>query len=775
MAFEPFLSCVFKRFSHSFQFILPSVKPQSFEIFIFSGMKLLRVYFEGCCHGRLDAIYSAIQRASSKSSGSSSAQTDAFANVDLLLIGGDFQSIRTHSDLSCIAVPPKYKSDVANGDFAAYFDGKKKAPVLTIFIGGNHEASNYLQELYYGGWVAPNIYYLGKSGAVIYKNKLRIAGVSGIYNEPHYKSPYYERVPFGMSEMRSVYHVRNYEMAKLELLSHSLKPGSTAGEANVPFSLFDSMGSIESLGNAKIPPPIDIFMSHDWPAGIEQHGNVYKLISMKPFFKDDIRKGELGSPAGMRLLKKLKPKQWLSAHLHVGFEAEVDHKKVLQEEKEQEKAVIKPEIVENEDEIVLDDLEDDLEGETKTNKDEVNSKDGKQESIPQVATNEDEIVLDDLDTELEKDNNNNEDEIDINLSAKVESKSDLVAKSITADVKQESAILGVTKFLALDKCLPKRKFVEQVPVKPNHNYLISTFNDESSDSSDSEPHVGKKRPRTPSIESIDDDSPPIPRSQRSLLMYDPEWLAIVKTMNPYFPIKGQHLPDQYDPLPVHPVTGDLITTSITSPSPDGSLSSLDQNRIWVRDNIISKRSLAIPNYDFFFPTPKEHNNKKKTASPTDENNTVESSVSESWKDYIDPDSKLLKQADSVPIVENPQTIYFCSLLSISNVVRELADAKIPDAPKKVPPQAKWDPNGYNQGGHGRGGFKNRGGNRGNNKNRGGRNYHTQPNFERSADIPSLPPKPQSVAQQPAASSLAKTEISQAKDIIPQYAAESESE
>jgi len=33
---------------------------------------------------------------------------------------------------------------------------------LTIFIGGNHEASNYLQELPYGGWVAPNIYYLGE-------------------------------------------------------------------------------------------------------------------------------------------------------------------------------------------------------------------------------------------------------------------------------------------------------------------------------------------------------------------------------------------------------------------------------------------------------------------------------------------------------------------------------------------------------------------------------------------------------------------------------------
>lgn len=43
-----------------------------------------------------------------------------------------------------------------------YYSGEKKAPVLTVFIGGNHEASNHLQELPYGGWVAPNIYYLGR-------------------------------------------------------------------------------------------------------------------------------------------------------------------------------------------------------------------------------------------------------------------------------------------------------------------------------------------------------------------------------------------------------------------------------------------------------------------------------------------------------------------------------------------------------------------------------------------------------------------------------------
>lgn len=39
------------------------------------------------------------------------------------------------------------------GSFFKYFESKK-APILTIFIGGNHEAVNYMRDLYFGGWVA---------------------------------------------------------------------------------------------------------------------------------------------------------------------------------------------------------------------------------------------------------------------------------------------------------------------------------------------------------------------------------------------------------------------------------------------------------------------------------------------------------------------------------------------------------------------------------------------------------------------------------------------
>ena len=53
-------------------------------------------------------------------------------------------------------------------------------------VGGNHEAANHLWELYHGGWVAPNITYLGAAGVVNFGG-VRIAGLSGIFNPRHYK------------------------------------------------------------------------------------------------------------------------------------------------------------------------------------------------------------------------------------------------------------------------------------------------------------------------------------------------------------------------------------------------------------------------------------------------------------------------------------------------------------------------------------------------------------------------------------------------------------
>lgn len=98
--------------------------------------------------------------------------------------------------METLACPPKFKH---MGDFHKYYNKEIPVPVLTIFIGGNHEASVFLRDLYYGGWVAPNIYYLGSSGSVLIRKGTyftRISGVSGIEKPYDYRRGYFEHHPF---------------------------------------------------------------------------------------------------------------------------------------------------------------------------------------------------------------------------------------------------------------------------------------------------------------------------------------------------------------------------------------------------------------------------------------------------------------------------------------------------------------------------------------------------------------------------------------------------
>ena len=257
------------------------------------------VGIQGCSHGELDSIYEALEIYRDQKL----KEADPNSAIDVLLCCGDVQTLRNVDDYHALAVPQKYK---AMGDFHQYYSGAKVAPILTIMIGGNHESSNYLQELYYGGWVAPNIYYLGAAGVVNLckwsadRTKiltLRIAGISGIYKSHDYKLGRFEAPPYNNSELRSVYHTRHFEVERLRAVSSSNYANN----------------------------PIDIMISHDWPRGIEQHGDVNKLIQQKPFFKQEIESNSLGSMANEALLQALKPRFWFAAHLHVKFEATVHH------------------------------------------------------------------------------------------------------------------------------------------------------------------------------------------------------------------------------------------------------------------------------------------------------------------------------------------------------------------------------------------------------------------------------------------------------------------
>jgi lariat debranching enzyme len=169
--------------------------------------------------------------------------------------------------------------------------------MLTIVIGGNHEASHHMRELNFGGWLAPNLYYLGAAGAVNLKPNfaklekeigklpegteansiMRILGISGIF-KPYSFFQDHPLLPFNKDTKRSCYHVRQLEI----LRSLMLKSGAKERK-------------------------FDICIGHDWPRGAHKYGNYQKLIKVKPFFEKDIRSGRFGNPASTLVLNTLKP------------------------------------------------------------------------------------------------------------------------------------------------------------------------------------------------------------------------------------------------------------------------------------------------------------------------------------------------------------------------------------------------------------------------------------------------------------------------------------
>ena len=215
-------------------------------------MATINIAVAGCGHGELDAYYRMCDIFEKKGK-----------KIDLLIIAGDFQATRNQEDLGCMKSPAKYhrmvRLDILRDlqvDFYKYYNGERTAPILTIYIGGNHEAVNYHREVHYGGWVAPNMYYLGCSNVLRYKG-LRIGALSGIWKAEDYDRGYYETVPFQMQNGRfdprmvSSFHYRRLEL--LKLLAY--------------------------------PSPLDIMISHDWPSRIVTYGDVQQILRRKPDFQ----------------------------------------------------------------------------------------------------------------------------------------------------------------------------------------------------------------------------------------------------------------------------------------------------------------------------------------------------------------------------------------------------------------------------------------------------------------------------------------------------------
>jgi lariat debranching enzyme len=344
-------------------------------------------YFVRCSsaqgHGMLDDIYSSVEHA---------ARLKNWPSVDLVIICGDFQAVRNADDLNTMSCPPKYR---VIGDFHKYYSGEKLAPYLTVFIGGNHEAASHMRELYYGGWAAPNIYYMGAAN-VLRLGSIRIAGLSGIWKGFDYRKPHYERLPFTDNAIRSFYHVRELDVRKL----------------------------------LQIRTQIDVGLSHDWPQGMEWLGDHRELFRQKSFFQEDAKSGRLGSPAALYLIDWLRPAYWFSAHMHVKYPAVKTFESKVHDDSEAATA--------------------------------------NESAGPVTVKNDEEIDLG-LDDDLSPDPTGNPPEEKPSVPEDVRS---LLPESFSApkapkalphpkDIANTS-----TKFLALDKLLPNRDFLQLTEVEP---------------------------------------------------------------------------------------------------------------------------------------------------------------------------------------------------------------------------------------------------------------------------------------------------------------------
>ena len=155
-----------------------------------------------------------------------------------------------------------------------YYSKKLVASHLTLFIGGNHEVSQYLSENYNGALLCPNIYFMGYSNVFhIAKGcyRLSIGGFSGIYQQDMFNKLYAE-FPITNHKINTENKIRDHEIAKLFMIDKE----------------------------------IDIFMSHDWPRYIWKD-NLGELLKKKPFFEEDIEKDRFANLGAYILLKKLKP------------------------------------------------------------------------------------------------------------------------------------------------------------------------------------------------------------------------------------------------------------------------------------------------------------------------------------------------------------------------------------------------------------------------------------------------------------------------------------
>ena len=354
---------------------------------------------------------------------------------------------------------------------------------------------------------------------------IRIAGMSGIWKGYNYNKPHYERLPYNQDDIKSIYHVREIDTRKL----------------------------------LQLRTQVDIGISHDWPRAVEKYGNERALYNMKPDFEQESKDGTLGNLAATYVMDRLRPLYWFAAHMHCKFSATKTYDEVprsqdtpvlghsaktngLSLENGNTESASSPSIVaHNADEIDLD-------------------MDDEETPVPQAgpangySTNKDAISLGDDEPDTAAPVVPSSVPLDIRTQLPPAFQRPTPRRQSQPGQPPPPGVRNKTvRFLALDKCLPGRKFLQLLEIQPP----ISADTAMSSESSSR---------RQPKFE------------------YDPEWLAITRVFAPDIILGNKNAKPSQDLGENHYRT------------------MIEKEQSWIEENVVKKGRLEIPeNFEITAP------------------------------------------------------------------------------------------------------------------------------------------------------------------------------
>ena len=326
---------------------------------------------------------------------------------------------------------------------------------------------------------------------------LRIAGLGGIWKGGDYNKNHHERLPFSQDDVRSFYHVRELDVRKLLLLRTQ----------------------------------VDIGMSHDWPRAVERHGDERELFRKKPFFEQESRDGTLGNPAAGWVMDRLRPRYWFSAHMHCRFSAlkkydspeAAPSSSSIKEEEPKDVKVSQLSKQSNPDEIDLDSDGDDEAGGASTGK--APREEARGEEAEDLVAKQVETLRAQLPASFQR----------------TEKGKPQPGQPVPPTITNTE-----TRFLALDKCLPGRHFLQLCEIHALDLDDAAKF-------------------------------PPGRDQPRYRLQYDPEWLAINRVFSKYLTIGD----------------GDKAARPPKDLGEKKYAAMIDEELVWVAENVTQKM-LDVP-------------------------------------------------------------------------------------------------------------------------------------------------------------------------------------